>query len=180
MYEAWERGKRENETILAFLEGPLSNFWPAPITIDGIEYPTNEHYFMAKKANYFRDFPTERKIMGVSSPMAAKRLGREVKPYSEAEWSQVRYEFMRIANVVKYKTHKDLRERLLSTKGKILVEANWEDYIWGVGLRKTDNAIFNPSKWKGTNFLGLILMEVRAICLFWEFEDVCREMGVQV
>jgi len=33
----------------------LSQWWPAPFTVDGITYPTAEHWMMAGKAKLFGD-----------------------------------------------------------------------------------------------------------------------------
>ena len=33
----------------------LSQWYPAPFTVDGVRYPTAEHWMMAEKARLFRD-----------------------------------------------------------------------------------------------------------------------------
>ena len=35
--------------------GCLSQWWPAPFTVDGVDYPTAEHWMMAGKARLFDD-----------------------------------------------------------------------------------------------------------------------------
>ena len=52
-------------------------------------------------------------------------------------------------------------QSLLNTKDAILVEGNPHDKIWAVGLKDTDPLIMNPKNWKGTNWLGEVLMGVR-------------------
>ena len=54
-----------------------------------------------------------------------------------------------------------MKEFLLSTGDKILVEASPYDKIWGIGMKEGTPGIENPSNWKGENLLGFALMEVR-------------------
>jgi ribA/ribD-fused uncharacterized protein len=66
------------------------------------------------------------------------------------DWEQVKTEVMREAVLKKFLTHPDIREILLSTGDKLLVEDSPNDYFWGCGENKT-----------GQNHLGQILMSVR-------------------
>ena len=54
----------------------LSNFYESPMTIQGITYPTNEHFFQAMKT---LDPSERKKIASAQTPGRAKRLGRQVK-----------------------------------------------------------------------------------------------------
>jgi ribA/ribD-fused uncharacterized protein len=42
------------------------------------------------------------------------------------------------------------------------VEASPKDKVWGVGLHFTDDAILDEKNWKGTNWLGEAIMQVRS------------------
>jgi ribA/ribD-fused uncharacterized protein len=57
--------------------------------------------------------------------------------------------------------NKNLKEKLLETGDKILVEASPIDLIWGVGLHEDDDKILDEANWKGENRLGKVLMKVR-------------------
>jgi ribA/ribD-fused uncharacterized protein len=54
-----------------------------------------------------------------------------------------------------------LKDYLIATRGKILVEASPQDRIWGVGLARDNPAITNPNEWRGDNLLGFALMRAR-------------------
>ena len=54
-----------------------------------------------------------------------------------------------------------MKDIILSTGDKILVEASPYDTIWGVGLGENNDLILDEKNWKGTNFLGEVLMDVR-------------------
>uniref|UniRef100_T1JQU5 NADAR domain-containing protein n=1 Tax=Tetranychus urticae TaxID=32264 RepID=T1JQU5_TETUR len=53
-----------------------------------------------------------------------------------------------------------LQHRLLATGSSLIVYADPEDNILGIGL-SADQREFNPSLWKGQNIYGLALMDVR-------------------
>lgn len=50
---------------------------------------------------------------------------------------------------------------MLDTGDKIIVEASPYDKIWGIGMAADDPDIEDQSKWKGTNWLGQAIMDVR-------------------
>jgi ribA/ribD-fused uncharacterized protein len=127
--------------------GALSNFSPHPIEIDGIRYPTVEHYFQAKK---FHDEAYREKIRLASNPKTAKTLGRSRKVPIRTDWEQVKDEIMLQACRAKFLAHNDVKELLLSTGDEELIENAANDYYWGCGRSGT-----------GKNRLGEILMRVR-------------------
>ena len=66
----------------------LSQWWDEKFIVDGITYPTAEHYMMAQKAKLFGDKPTYQKILSVPHPSVAKRFGRTVVGFDETVWTQ--------------------------------------------------------------------------------------------
>lgn len=64
-------------------------------------------------------------------------------------------------NLLKFSQNEELKQKLLDTENKILVEASPYDKIWGIGLSVSDKDFYNPILWKGENLLGKILMKVR-------------------
>ena len=74
-----------------------------------------------------------------------------------------RREYVRNSNTHfhKFKGNGDLRDFLLDTGDKILVEASPYDTIWGIGMKEDNPDCLIPRNWKGENLLGFCLMEVR-------------------
>lgn len=140
----------------------LSQWYPAPMVANGIYYNCMEQYLMAAKARTFGDDATLAEIMTEHRQMAIKRLGRKVKNYDNKVWGEIRQEVSVQGNLYKFAQNPNLKEYLLSTGNKILVEASPKDNIWGIGLEESDPNAPIPSLWKGDNLLGFALMEVRA------------------
>lgn len=139
----------------------FSQWWLSSFEVDTITYKTAEHWMMAKKAELFNDKEIFEKIILAKSPAEAKKLGREVKNYVDSLWLENRYEIVRQGNLYKFSQNKDLKEFLLNTKERVLVEASPVDPIWGIGMATDHKEVNNPAKWKGLNLLGFALMEVR-------------------
>ncbi|MFJ6083149.1 NADAR family protein [Streptomyces sp. NPDC092369] len=140
----------------------LSQWWPAPFTVDGVEYGTAEHWMMARKARLFGDAEAERRVLDAGHPSLAKKAGRLVRGFDEATWQRERFAIVVEGSVHKFTAHADLREYLLTTGERVLVEASPVDRVWGIGLPADDPVAQDPERWRGPNLLGFALMEARA------------------
>jgi ribA/ribD-fused uncharacterized protein len=127
--------------------GEFSNFAAFPIEMDGLRWPTTEHYFQAQK---FEDESYREKIRLTASPMLAARLGRSRQVPLRADWEQEKDEVMYRAVKQKFSSYPQLRTLLLETGEAQIIEKTSNDYYWGCGTRGD-----------GKNRLGEILMHVR-------------------
>ena len=139
----------------------FSQWYEAGFTVDGIHYPTAEHYMMTEKARLFGDDDAARQVLQANNPGAAKKVGRTVKNFDESLWLQHRFRIVVEANMAKFSQNSELQAFLLNTGDRVLVEASPVDKIWGIGLAADDPAAENPNLWKGLNLLGFALMTVR-------------------
>lgn len=153
--------ERETDTHLYFLHGVLSNFEKCYIKYRGHLFVTTEQAFMWEKAVFFNDHESASKILREENPAKAKKLGREVKNFDDSKWSKVCYEIMYKINYEKYFQNTRLKNILLNTGDKILVEANPRDTRWAIGLSAEDDRVLDESQWQGENLLGKVLMELR-------------------
>lgn len=152
---------KDNSKYVLFWAGPFSQWYPSTFKIDGVTYNCAEQYMMAKKARLFGDSKSRGKIMKTSSPKKQKHLGRSVSNFDTGKWNSVAREIVFKGNVAKFSQNKDLKKILLDTGNKTLVEASPYDRVWGIGLAADDPNATKPSNWRGTNWLGEVLMRVR-------------------
>ncbi|MCJ8313236.1 MAG: NADAR family protein [Saccharospirillaceae bacterium] len=148
--------KDDNVTKACF-----SQWFESSFKEDGISFKTAEHYMMYQKAVLFGDKDISKKVIVATNPGAAKALGRQIKKFDNDIWLQHRFEIVINANVLKFSQNKELKEFLLKTKDRVLVEASPVDNIWGIGLAADNINSQNPYNWKGPNLLGFALMVVR-------------------
>jgi len=129
----------------------LSNYAPATVILEEVEYPTVEHAYQAAKTLD----PGEREtIRGASTPGLARKLSRNLN--RRPDWAEVKVEVMKGLVWQKFHDHPDLRDLLLATNDAELVEGNtWHDNFWG--KCRCSRCAAAP----GENRLGRILMEVR-------------------
>jgi len=142
--------------------GCLSQWWPSPFTVDGVTYATAEHWMMAGKARLFGDAEAERRAVAAGHPKTAKGVGRTVRGFDEEVWRRERFALVTAGSVHKFRQHPDLRDFLLGTGRRVLVEASPLDRVWGIGLAADDPRAESPAAWRGLNLLGFALMEARA------------------
>ena len=154
--------KVTDDYVFFWKESPFCNFTRCVINYDGNRFSTSEQLFMWMKAKHFNDDKTAGDILRSGSPDAAKRLGRMVRNYDDAEWDKVRVGSMFEAVLEKFRQNENLRKQLCDHKydDKQFVEAAYYDRIWGIGYNENDALNTPESKW-GRNELGKILNKVR-------------------
>lgn len=127
----------------------LSNFAPFGFEEDGAYWPTVEHYFQAQKFPGAENGAYRERIRKAKTPKEAKSLGRTRTIAIRPDWEEVKDGIMLAALRRKFAAAK-LRDLLLSTGDRRLVEAAPTDYYWGCGRTGT-----------GKNRLGELLMQTR-------------------
>lgn len=143
-------------------KGCFSQWWPSAFTVDGETYASAEHFMMAAKARLFGDAETAGRILDAPHPRAAKTLGRQVRGFDEQRWAERRFDLVVTGNQAKFGQHPELRDFLLGTGSRVLVEASPVDRVWGTGLAADHEHSGSPEHWPGLNLLGFALMEVRS------------------
>ena len=141
----------------------FSQWFPADFVVDDVAYNCTEQYMMAEKARVFGDDDIRQKMLASNDPKEIKALGRQVKNFDAETWRRVSPDIVVKGNLHKFRQNPELCQFLLDTGEKILVEASPYDTIWGIGMQESELGVDNPENWKGTNFLGFALMEVRGI-----------------
>jgi ribA/ribD-fused uncharacterized protein len=160
--------KKEEEPILFFgadeSKGEyrhFSNMSEHRITIDDVEYKTVEHYFQAMKAHEFEDTEMYQKILKVKTPKATKAIGQKIANFKPEVWDKKKDGTMEKGVRTKFIQHPTLRKQLLETGDKLIGEANPRDTYWGIGTSMNLEKAKIPSKWRGKNMMGKLLMKLR-------------------
>ena len=145
----------------------LSNFYEgSPFKVYGRFWATSEHAYAAQKV-YGVDEDLYLKINRSLDPQEAKTLGRTA-PIIRHDWEEVKYNVMKTIVAEKFLSNPILTDALLSTGNAYLQEGTfWDDTVWGVNLIGTNpdgstDIIQDPLMREGKNWLGTILMELRA------------------
>ncbi len=169
----WLLQQQSNETKYLFFWGHtpkqkgvadkscFSQWFPAAFTVADDTYVTAEHWMMAEKARLFGSDDVRQRIIAARHPDEAKKLGRQVTGFDPAVWDAQKFDLVVAGNSHKFSQHPPLRDYLLTTGERVLVEASPVDTIWGIGLAATHPDAPQPDKWPGENLLGFALMEVR-------------------
>ena len=149
-----KKTKKDSEPY-DFRGGMLSSWHKLPFEVNGITYPTIEHWFQSQK--FPNDPALQDKIRHASTPNMAKKLGQG-EGIRNDWWKEregggsVREDVMYEGLLAKFSQHPKLLKKLKSTGDRLIRENSkgWGDEFWGIG-----------SSGKGANKLGLLLMKVR-------------------
>lgn len=148
-----------------FFWGPDSVFsqWyaGAPFERAGHRFLTAENWMMWQKARLFGASDEFCAEILAASPRDAKRLGRQVPGFSEAIWAVAARPIVAEGNYAKFTQHPNLLQELLATARTTIVEASPTDRVWGIGLKADDPRALCRSTWRGANWLGDVLTDVR-------------------
>lgn len=125
----------------------LSNFYPARVHFENLEYPTAEHAYQAAKTIQHEE---RLMIQALDTPAEAKKLGRQITIRSD--WDGFKIQVMSELVFKKFYDHAQLGRLLVSTGNRPIIEENW----WG-------DTFWGTYKGKGRNELGVILMDVREV-----------------
>lgn len=143
-----------------------SNFFPSPIEVEGITFPTVEHAYQFAKASRNKERQTATLITRTKSPKDAKKRGHGVD--TDSAWDRDKIDIMRHLIDEKFHQHPAHAQKLMSTGQNNLIEATLHPF-WGARAVPSSKSIKNGT-WTSTNMLGKILTEAR--------DELRRELGL--
>jgi ribA/ribD-fused uncharacterized protein len=155
------KGIRETNQFVLFWGGWPSQWHKARFVVDGVPFNCCEQYMMAEKAAVFGDAEAHARILAASDPKKQKAIGRTVRGFDAEVWDSVCRGIVYTGNLARFEQDAGMRAALLATGDKTIVEASPTDRIWGIGLAQDDERALDPGQWRGTNWLGVALMQVR-------------------
>ncbi len=133
-----------------FYEGPFymfSNFASFAVVWRGKLWPTSEHAYQAAKFNH----PTlQEGIRKATSAHMAKKIAEQYDEQKRPDWHEVNVAIMEEILRAKLEQHPYIREKLIKTGERKMIEDSPKDAFWGRG----------PDH-QGQNHLGRIWMKLR-------------------
>ena len=146
-----------------------SNFYPAPIVIEGATYATSEHYYQSRK--FTHNLAIRALILAAPTPAESFALAHAHEGDVVADWhTHHKKRDMFRAVIFKFKQHPQLQvgggthsrikrffcltslqQQLIATGSRPIVEASAVDAFWGEGADGS-----------GLNVLGHMLMNIRS------------------
>ena len=130
--------------------GFLSNFHKCDIIYNDKLYPSSEHLYLSQKATNNKDH----EFIRTHSFTGLKDASRNIS--LRDDWSDVKYEIMQEALLLKFTQNDYLRDKLIGTGDMIIIEGNrWHDNYYG------DCMCDKCKNINGRNELGILLMSLR-------------------
>ncbi|MCY9308783.1 NADAR family protein [Bacillus inaquosorum] len=153
---------QEKLTLFWKSKSPFSQWHKSEFVENGKRYTCAEQYMMEQKALLMGDTKVAASIMALGyNPREYKSYGRKVTPFNQELWDQKATEIVFRGNYLKFTQNPHLLKKLYDTAGTTLVEASPYDTIWGIGLSAEDPRALNRESWRGTNWLGEVLTNLR-------------------
>ena len=154
--------KQDDRTFGFFGElNAFSNFHPVKFTLEGCEYHLSEQLIQYNKSKFFGDVETCDKILECKSALECKLQSKTIKNYDHEKWTQNAKRLCEEGIKAKFLQNAAIRDILLSTKDKTLVEC-CNDKLWGNGVSLYDDKCLDCSAWNSQGILGEILEMVRS------------------
>lgn len=126
---------------------PLAAWSPHAFEVEGIRWPSAEHFYQAMK---FEDPALREAVRIAPLPRDAQRLAKEHRRGMRRDWTKVRTSVMAQALYLKCRTHPGAADALLATGDRPIIETSQYDYYWGCGRDG-----------RGRNTFGRVLMALR-------------------
>lgn len=148
--------------VLAFCENKsfLSNAYLSTFTLDRITYNCVEQFYQGSKAMYSGKDDLFKQIMHTESPQKQKTLANIIIGFHKVPWRNKCQQVMYTGLKAKFAQNEALMQQLLNTESAVLVAAYPWDCYWGAGAVAAD--INEERTWPGNNYLGKLLMDLRA------------------
>ena len=160
MFNDKERKIRENDNYVGFLGCEFSNFYKSEFMVNGVKFDCVERGFMYCKSKLFGDEEISKRILESKDIVEVKRLGGKVRNFDEKLWNEKKEKYMFLLVLSKFSNNERLKEMLLNSGNKEIVECSVFDKEWGCGIG-VDRFFENGCELKGKNKLGKVLMKVR-------------------
>ena len=154
---------KQNESVVVFFGeiNPMSNFFPAPFTHDGVRYISSEQFIQSTKAKFFGDLETQEQILSCATSWECKELSRQIRNVVEAHWDEVAGDLCYPGIRAKFQQNPYVLDTLIRRTGSKRIAESAADRLWGSGRSLGDPLCLDTSNWISQGLLGQILENIR-------------------
>lgn len=110
--------------------GYLANYSDYGFTVDGVYYPTAEHFYQASK---FDNPEIIQKILSCKTAREAASVGRDRNNKRIDHFNDIKLNKMYQAVYEKFQQNPDIRKKLIETGDEEIREMTDQESYWGVG-----------------------------------------------
>ena len=153
---------KENPSTIGFFGeiNPLSNFFPASFTHEGVQYISSEQYIQVSKAQYFDDSDTHSKIMGCTTSYECKTFSKQIRNMDEAKWEEAAAAVCYPRIKAKFCQNPYAMDCLIRKTGSKRIVECAADRLWATGIPLNDPTCLDETKWIGPGILGQMLESI--------------------
>lgn len=158
-----ETAERETDTFYLF-GGRLSvfsNFHRSHFILNDKSFFCNEQYYGWRKCLFAKDERAAQEILRSDDPTEIKQTADQVRVDYKAWITGDAKQVMIAGLTAKFSQNQKLKEALLATGTKTMVECSMYDKQWSIGLAMSDPRAEDCTTWQGNNLLGVCLDEVK-------------------
>ncbi|XP_071135236.1 uncharacterized protein [Mytilus edulis] len=123
-------------------DSPYSQLFLSEFTVDGITFNCAEQFTMHSKAMLFEDEDIAYDVLREADPLEQKKFGRLVRNFDQGLWKVTLLPIVERGIKAKFSQDESLKETILETYPKTIVQASPYDSILGIGLEEN-----NPLAW---------------------------------
>ena len=114
---------------------------------------------MYGRAHRRYDYAAALRIQQLRDPAAMKRAGKYLKPKTDND-RKLEEVLIEEALYQKFTSNHVLRDAIIATENRIILECNPYDNYYGTGVEIADDKLANNT-YEGKNIMGKLLMKVR-------------------
>lgn len=145
--------------------GCFSNWAHSEFVYAGVQYSCAEQYMMAQKVAMGHRYDLYQEIMAAHDPAKMKDLaGKDSFPEFvkiKDAWDRNCRHIVKRGVKAKFMQNLSMLQELLDTGNALLAECAGQDTVWSIGINLHSPAWHDVRNWRGNNYLGIILMEIR-------------------
>ena len=155
--------ERKSKDVMVFFTkySKFSNFYPCKFAVDDISFSSVEQHLSYHKALLYDTKEVADELLNIHDPVDQKKRVNNLTKFNPMTWKHQAEDILKAGLTAKFSQNAYLRDALLSSGELTIGEASAHDIIFGIGLSLQNPNAMDPSRWRGNNMQGRMLMDIR-------------------